>query len=191
MVYHIWPLMTFDLREGHHHSQLASAILSTKYGSHSTQFTIFDLWWPLTSMKVIIILSLHQQFFWPNMVAIAQFTTFNLWWPLTSIKVIIILSLHQRFFWPNLVAIAHLTSDDLWPPWSHHHLKLASVVLTKFGSPRALFNSFDPRGPRGPACTPSVLHVALPTYQISSRWGIRFLRNAPDKFLHKLCKLGT
>ena len=37
----------------------------------------------------------------------------------------------------------------------HHHVKLApTVLLTKFGSPRALFNVFDPRGPRGPR-TPS------------------------------------
>ena len=110
--------MTFDLHQGHHHSQLASGLLLTKYGSHSTKFTPFDLWWPLTSIKVIIILSLHQDFFWPNMVAIVH-------------------------------SLSHLTSDDLWPP------------------------------SRSP-CTPSAL--ALPTYQISSRWGIRFPRNAPDNF---------
>ena len=112
--------MTFDLHQGHHHFQLASGLLLTKYGSHSTKFTPFNLWWPLTSIKVIIILSLHQGFFWPNVVAVAQFIPFDLWWPLTSSKVIIILSLRQGFFWPNMVAIAHslphLTSDDLWPP---------------------------------------------------------------------------
>ena len=45
-------LMTFDLRQGHHHSQLASGLLLTKYGSHSTEFTPFNLWWSLTSLKV-------------------------------------------------------------------------------------------------------------------------------------------
>ena len=72
IVYNIWPLMTFDLHEGRHHSLLASAILLTKYGSHGIYVTIFDLWWPLTSIKVIIILSLHHQFFWPNMVVISH-----------------------------------------------------------------------------------------------------------------------
>ena len=88
IVYPIWPLMTFDLHQGHHHSQLASALLLTKYGSHSTYFTPFDLWWPLTSIKVIIILSLHQHCFWPNMVAMAHslhhLTSDDLWPPSRS-----------------------------------------------------------------------------------------------------------
>ena len=148
--------MTFDLHKDHHHSQLASALILTKYGSHSTYFAPFDLHQghhsQLASALLLTKYGSHNTYF----------TQFDHWWPLTSIKVIIILSLHQGFFWPNMVAIAHssphLTSDDLWPP------------------------------SRSP-CAPSAL--ALPTYQISSRWGIRFSRNAPDKFLHKLCKLGT
>ena len=70
--FRIWPLMTFDLHEGHHHHKLASGILLTKFGCHSTLFTTFDLWWPLTSMKVIIIINSHQGFFWPSLVAIAR-----------------------------------------------------------------------------------------------------------------------
>ena len=88
IVYPIWPLMTFDLHQGHHHSQLASALLLTKYGSYSTYFTPFDLWWRSTSIKVIIILSLHQGFFWQNMVAIAlslpHLTSDDLWPPSRS-----------------------------------------------------------------------------------------------------------
>ena len=46
----------------------------------------------------------------------------------------------------------------------HHHLKLASaVLLIKFGSRRALFNIFDPRGPRGPGTPyPCKTFVAIP-----------------------------
>ena len=55
----------------------------------------------------------------------------------------------------------------------HHHVKLASVVLlTKFGSHRALFNVFDPRGPRGPQtpylCKP---FVAIPLYMLLTKFG--------------------
>ena len=82
-VYHIWPLMTFDLHEGHHHHKLASGILVTKFVSHRSQFIPFDLWWPLTSMKVIIIINLYQGFFWPSLVAIARslphLTSDDLW----------------------------------------------------------------------------------------------------------------
>ena len=44
--------------------------------------------------------------------------------------------------------------------------KLASaVLLTKFGSYRALFNIFDPRGPRGLACaTSKIQHAHLRPY---------------------------
>ena len=109
-------------REGHHYLKLTLAILLTKFGNHSAKFTTFDLWWPLTFMKVITIINLHQGFFLTKFDnQSATFTTFNLRWPLTSMKVIIIINLHQGFFWPSLVAIAHslphLTSDDLWPPW--------------------------------------------------------------------------
>ena len=72
----IWPLMTFDLHEGHHHHKLASGILLTKFGCHSTLFTTFDLWWPLTSMKVIIMFSLLQRFFWPSLVVLEHRLTF-------------------------------------------------------------------------------------------------------------------
>ena len=46
----------------------------------------------------------------------------------------------------------------------HHHVKLApAVLLTKFGSPRASFNVFDPRGPRGPRTPyPCKTFVATP-----------------------------
>ena len=46
----------------------------------------------------------------------------------------------------------------------HHRGKLApAVLLTKFGSPRALFNVFDPRGPRGPRTPyPCKTFVATP-----------------------------
>ena len=44
-------------------------------------------------------------------------------------------------------SLPHLISDDLDLYEEHHHLKLASVVLmTKFSSYRALFNTFDPSG---------------------------------------------
>ena len=46
------------------------------------------LWWFITSMKVIIILSLNEQYFWPNVVAIEHIllhlTSADLW-PLTPI----------------------------------------------------------------------------------------------------------
>ena len=115
-------LLKWRNREGHHYLKLALAILLTKFGNHSAKFTTFDLWWPLTFMKVITIINLHQGFFLTKFGnQSATFTTFNLWWPLTFMKVIIIINLHQGFFWLSLVAIAHtlphLTSDDLWPPW--------------------------------------------------------------------------
>ena len=54
-----------------------------------------------------------------------------------------------------------------------HHIKLApAVLLTKFGSPRALFNVFDPRGPRGP-WTPYLCKtfVATPLYMLLTKFG--------------------
>ena len=58
--------MTSDLHEGHYH-KLASVFLLTKFGDHSPQLTTFDHWWPLTSMKGIIIIHLDQGFFWPSL----------------------------------------------------------------------------------------------------------------------------
>ena len=69
-------------------------------------------------MKVIIILSLHQQ----SAVLLTKFGSqkalfimCDLCWTLTSVKVIATLSLHHRLFRPNLVVIAnslpHLTTD--------------------------------------------------------------------------------
>ena len=66
-------------REGHHYLKLALAILLTKFGNHSAKFTTFDLWWPLTFMKVITIINLHQGFFLTKFGnQSAMFTTFNL-----------------------------------------------------------------------------------------------------------------
>ena len=55
----------------------------------------------------------------------------------------------------------------------HHHVKLApAVLLTKFGSPRALFNVFDPRGPRGPRTPYSCkTFVATPLYMLLTKFG--------------------
>ena len=55
----------------------------------------------------------------------------------------------------------------------HHYVKLASVVLlTKFGSHRALFNVFDPRGPRGPQIPyPCKTFVAIPLYMLLTKFG--------------------
>ena len=55
----------------------------------------------------------------------------------------------------------------------HHHVKLApAVLLTKFGSPRALFNVFDPRGPRGPRTPyPCKTFVATPLYMLLTKFG--------------------
>ena len=133
-------LLKWRSREGHHYLKLALAILLTKFGNHSAKFTTFDLWWPLTFMKVIAIINLHQGFFLTKFGnQSATFTTFDLWWPLTFMKVIIIINLHQGFFWLSLVAIAH--SFRIWPLMTfdlhegHHHHKLASeILLTKFGS---------------------------------------------------------
>ena len=52
----------------------------------------------------------------------------------------------------------------------HHHVKLApAVLLTKFGNPRALFNVFDPRGPRTPY--PCKTFVATPLYMLLTKFG--------------------
>ena len=97
----LFIIMTFDLCEGHNHPKLVSANLLTKLGSHRSLFTIFDLCWPLTSMNVIIILNLHQQLFWPNMVAITHtlphLTSDDLWplWKSSSILACISSSFDQ------------------------------------------------------------------------------------------------
>ena len=79
---------------------------------------MFDLCWILTTMKIIVILNLHQQFLWPSLVAIEHcllYNIFNLFWPLTSMKVIILKNLHWRFFCQCLVAIEHsLLSLTCW-----------------------------------------------------------------------------
>ena len=81
-------------------------------------------------------------------------------------KVTIIFSLHQWFFWPSLVVIEHCLT-----------------FLTPTVQGTSMYHA------QNSACTPSAL--ALPTYQISSEWSVRFPRNAPDNFLHKICKLAT
>ena len=82
-------------------------------------FTVFDLCWPLTPMKVTVTLNLHQPLFWPSFVTTEHCLLLWPLWPLTSMKVIIIiLNLHQQFFWPSLAATDHcllyLTSFGLW-----------------------------------------------------------------------------
>ena len=60
-----------------------------------------------------------------------------------------------------------------------HHVKLApAVLLTKYGSPRALFNIFDPRGPRGPR-TPYLCKtfVATPLYMLLTKFGQNLIMN--------------
>ena len=109
----LWPLLTFDLREGHHLPKLASAIFLTKFGSHRSLFTIFDLCWPLTSMKVTVILNLNQLFFWPSLVAIE----------------------HCLLLWP-------LLTFDLCEG-HHLPKLASAIFLTKFGSHRSLFTIFD------------------------------------------------
>ena len=54
----------------------------------------------------------------------------------------------------------------------HHHVKLASLVLlTKFGSYRALFSVFDPRGPKGPRTPyPCKNFVAIPLYMLLTKF---------------------
>ena len=60
----------------------------------------------------------------------------------------------------------------------HHHHKLASVVLlTKFGSHRALFNVFDPRGPRTPY--PCKTFVAIP-YILLTKFGQNPIMNVEE-----------
>ena len=69
---------------------LASVILLTMFGSHGALFTIFDLCWPLISMKVIVLLNLDRLFFWPCLVAIEHsllclsLTSVDLWSPIRS-----------------------------------------------------------------------------------------------------------
>ena len=43
IIYCIWPLLTFDLHEGHSHPKLASAALLTKFGSYRELFIIMTL----------------------------------------------------------------------------------------------------------------------------------------------------
>ena len=98
----------------------------------TAMITMFDLYWPSTSMKVIIILNLYHGFFWPSLVVIfdlheghhlsklalailltkfdshrAKLTALELCWPLTSMKITIIPSFRQGFFGPSLVVIEH------------------------------------------------------------------------------------
>ena len=85
IIHCIWPLLTFDLHEGHSHPKLASAALLTKFGSYRELFIImtFDL-----SVKGIIILNLYQQIFGLNLVDTAHcllyLTSVDLWPPLRS-----------------------------------------------------------------------------------------------------------
>ena len=67
----------------------------------------------------------------------------------------------------------HLFIETVWPCYTVHHVKLApAVLLTKFGSPRALFNVFDPRGPRGPRTPyPCKTLVATPLYMLLTKFG--------------------
>ena len=88
------------------------------------------------SMKVTVILNLHQLLFRPSLIAIENGL---LLWPLTSVKVIIILNLYQQIFWLNLVATDHVYY--VWPLLTFdlhegpHHPKLVSAVdLAKFDS---------------------------------------------------------
>ena len=55
-----------------------------------TSHTMVDLCWPLTTMQVIVILSLHQQLFWPSLEAIKHcllyLTSADLWPPWRSLS---------------------------------------------------------------------------------------------------------
>ena len=62
-----------------------------------TKDTIFDPIRPLTSMKVILILNLHQWFFWPNLAATAHI------WPLMT------LDLHEGYHHQKLASGILLT----------------------------------------------------------------------------------
>ena len=47
IIHYIWPLLAFDLHEGHSHPKPASADLPTKFGSYRELFIIMtfaDLW---------------------------------------------------------------------------------------------------------------------------------------------------
>ena len=146
----IWLLLTFDLCYGHHCSKLVLAgfiwpsLVPTKH-----TFSPFDLLWPLTSMRIINVLSLHQAFIWPSLVPIIAHTSpFDLSWPLTSIEVTIILNLQLGFIWPSLVSI-HI----IYPTWplltfdlyeGHHCCKLAKGFrVLKFGTYSTHFSPFD------------------------------------------------
>ena len=183
IVHCIWPLLTFDLCEGHHHPKLVLAILLTKFSSHRSLFTIFDLCWPLTSMKVIIVSAVvltksgsHSTYFTP----------FDLWWPLTSMKVTIIFSLHQWFFWPSLVVLVHcLTFLTPAVPGDQHMRRPKFTMRTFRPSPTHISNIIKKCSgqifaeiiqirhlisichAQNSACATSAL--APPTYQISSR----------------------
>ena len=70
---HVWA----DLHKGQHHPQLASQHQWFFWPSLvPIEYSLLYLCWPLTSMKVIIILSLHQQFLGPCLVAIRHCSTF-------------------------------------------------------------------------------------------------------------------
>ena len=45
IVYSIWPLLAFDIHEGHYHPKLARAVFLTKFGSHKN---CLSLWLLLT-----------------------------------------------------------------------------------------------------------------------------------------------
>ena len=81
---------------GHHHHRLSSGILMTKFGSHSTKFTIFHLYWALTLIEVIINKLASEILLTKVGSHSTLFTTF-----LPSLKVIFLL---KGFFWLSLIA---------------------------------------------------------------------------------------
>ena len=75
----------------------------------------------------------------------------------------------------------------------HHRGKLApAVLLTKFGSPRALFNVFDPRGPKGPRTPyPCKTFVATPLYMLLTKFVIKLDSLSPiHKFIGQAMSWG-
>ena len=105
----------------------------------------------------------------PNLVKRIANASLKWWWPSWRSKVI-------RGQMQKLCAMA--TKLNQKKPWCKFMMmmtfvKLASaVLLTKFGSPGALFNVFDPRGPRGPRTPyPCKTFVATPLYMLLTKFG--------------------
>ena len=88
----------------------------------------------LTSIKVIIILSLHRCFFWPNMVAIAHnlphLTSDDLWPPSRSSSFLACIRARQKF-WVNPIIIPPPNSHffQLKNQWVYTRLTTVNIIL--------------------------------------------------------------